>query len=502
MRSHARLLNERYRIDAALGEGAMGTVVRGEDELLRRPVAIKLLRPAFAADEETVARFYAEARAAARIVDPHVVAVHDVVADGITHAIVMELVDGPSLATILSRERKLPEATALRYARDVAHALAAAHARGLLHRDVKPANALRTPDDGIKVTDFGLAKAIEADVALTEPGRLVGSAAYFSPEQAQGLALTPASDLYSLGVVLHQMLTGRLPFDGSSPVAVAVAHVTEPAPSLTTLAREMRPEVARIVQRLLRKEPGARFASASELLEALDALRATPAERRGTWEAATMLGGPVVPPPRPKPRPAIGAAAPRIAAARRRVVEVARRPAAQLAAAIAVLAILLVVGAVGAARARALPLADFRRQPVTRATALLHRLGYPTAVATRADRGVPAGRIVDELPAPGTPVRPGETIRLVASSGPPIVTMPDLTGAALGAATQAMRQLGIRASFAARVSDAPANTVVAEYPSPGTQLRAGTAALVVVSAGPHPRIRYVAPRRGGGDGDD
>ncbi len=285
------LLNGRYRLGSLLGEGAVGVVSRAWDEVLRRDVAVKTLKPAYASDARTVARFYAEARAAARLAHPHAVLVHDIVSDragNARHAIVMEYVAGVSLERVLAREGRVSEARAARYGREIAQALAAAHAGGLLHRDVKPSNVLITQNDGVKVADFGLAKAIVDPGTSTEAGRLIGSASYVSPEQAQGLPLTPASDLYSLGVVLHRLVTGRLPFEGASPIAVAVAHVTAPAPSAAQLAREMSTTLASIVARLLRKNPADRFASATEVASELAALETDAPRAMPAWDAPTV----------------------------------------------------------------------------------------------------------------------------------------------------------------------------------------------------------------------
>jgi serine/threonine protein kinase len=271
------MTSERYRLGALLGEGAVGTVWRAWDEVLQRDVALKLLKPTYAGDERTVARFYREARAAARIGHPNAVLVHDIVAEPERHAIVMEYVAGESLETVLRAEGSVGEARAVRIARQIALALAAAHGCGLLHRDVKPANVLITQGGLVKVADFGLATAIlHADPSTTEAGRLIGSAPYVSPEQAQALPLTAASDLYSLGVVLHRLVTGRLPFGGENPIAIAVAHVTAPAPRESDLAGEMSAPLASVVARLLRKDPAERFGNAFELASALAALETAP----------------------------------------------------------------------------------------------------------------------------------------------------------------------------------------------------------------------------------
>ena len=294
------LLNGRYRLGSLLGEGAVGIVSRAWDDVLHRDIAIKTLKPAYAGDARTVARFYAEARAAARLAHPHAVLVHDIVADRDRHAIVMEYVAGVSLERVLAGEGRVGEARAVRYAREIAQALAAAHAGGLLHRDVKPANLLITQTDSVKVADFGLAKAIVDIGTSTEAGRLIGSASYVSPEQAQGLPLTPATDLYSLGVVLHRLVTGRLPFEGASPIAVAVAHVTAPAPSAAQLAREMSPALATIIARLLQKDPAERFASATELAVALAAIETSAPRGMPAWDAPTVTAARVRAPRAPR----------------------------------------------------------------------------------------------------------------------------------------------------------------------------------------------------------
>lgn len=464
------MLAGRYLLGQTIGEGAMGTVLRAVDELLGRPVAVKLLRAPYAQDPALVERFYGEARAAASIVDPHVVAVHDVVDDGGEHAIVMEHVDGPSLAAVLRRTGRLDEPRAVRYARDVASGLAAAHARGLLHRDIKPANLLLTPDDTIKVTDFGIAKVMTSDVALTLPGRLIGSAAYVSPEQAQERALSAASDLYSLGVVLHELVTGTLPFGATSSVQMAVAHVTEPAPSAAALARVMSPGLAAIVHRLLRKDPAERYATAGELIAALDAL----------------------------PAPGIAAPPPAVARTRARartlgaVFNPYGNPIERGPALLTGAAVLLLLGVLGIGLSAhpepPVTLADLRHTTVAHARSTLASAGLGAAVASRPDTRAQTGTVVAQSPQPGSSVARGTVVHLVASSGPPLVTVPNLAGMQLGQAMLAIKRVAVHTTVAARLSSAQANTVIAQYPSAGTQVRAGSDELVVISTGPQPPI--------------
>src|ERR1700761_7557299 len=285
----------------------MAIVYCGTDLLLRRRVAIKVLRDQFSADDEFIKRFSYEAQAAARLSHPNVVNVYDFGHEGDAYFIVMELVEGETLASILRGERRIPESVAIDYATQIAAGLAFAHRQGLLHRDVKPANILVTGDDVVKLGDFGIARAVaENALGVTQPGMVMGSVAYVSPEQAQGRELDARSDLYSLGVVLYQMVTGRLPFNGETPVAVALKHVSEPAPVLDPFRDGVSPALASIVAKLLQKNPADRFASATELGRALREAREQPSlslgAARGAGDAPTSRFGSVGVPPPPPPR--------------------------------------------------------------------------------------------------------------------------------------------------------------------------------------------------------
>ncbi|MBV9263321.1 MAG: serine/threonine protein kinase, partial [Candidatus Eremiobacteraeota bacterium] len=273
-----RVFNNRYRLDRKLGEGGMATVFCGTDILLRRRVAIKVLREQYAADEEFVRRFYQEAESAAKLSHPNIVNTYDVGRQGDTYFIVMELVDGASLGEIIAADGRLPEPVAIDYAAQIASGLAYAHRQGLLHRDIKPANILVTRDDVVKLSDFGIARAVsQQTMALTKPGLVMGSVYYISPEQAQEHEVHETADLYSLGVVLFQMLTGKLPYTGESPVTVALKHIGDPVPVIDVEASGISPALAAIVNKLLQKKPEHRFASASDLATALREARERPA---------------------------------------------------------------------------------------------------------------------------------------------------------------------------------------------------------------------------------
>src|SRR5438874_740866 len=221
-------LGDRYRLIERIASGGMGTVWRAEDLVLHRPVAVKVLSESLGADAKFVERFRREARAAAGLSHPNVAGIFDYGEDGDTPFMVMELIEGETLAGRLRREGGLPPAEAARIASEIASALQAAHDAGVVHRDVKPANVMLTPRGECKVMDFGIAAAAWA-TPLTATGATIGTASYLSPEQAGGSKATPASDVYALGCVLYEMLTGRPPFTGDNPVAVAAAHIRETA---------------------------------------------------------------------------------------------------------------------------------------------------------------------------------------------------------------------------------------------------------------------------------
>ncbi len=266
----AASLDGQYEIERELGRGGMGIVYLARDVKLDRQVAIKVLPPALAGTAEIRERFLREARTAARLSHPNIVAIHR--ADEIESRVffVMGYIEGESLAERLRRQGALTPAEAVPIIRDVALALAYAHEHGVVHRDVKPENILLDARSGrAMVTDFGIARVAEA-APLTMTGQLLGSVHYMSPEQVSGDRLDGRSDLYSLGVVAFQALSGRLPFVNESASAVLVAHVTKAAPALQTVAPQVPTALARVIDACLAKSPGARYATGTSLARALD----------------------------------------------------------------------------------------------------------------------------------------------------------------------------------------------------------------------------------------
>ena len=326
-----RVLDGRYRLVERLGSGGMGEVWRGHDERLDRPVAVKLVHPEAISDDGTVARFRREARVTARLAGhPNIVILYDYGADGQTVYAVMELVAGRPLNVLLRERGRLPVALAARWGAQVCAGLAAAHAAGVVHRDVKPGNLMvvdaAAADGGtVKVLDFGIAGFHEAALQsrrLTRTGDLFGTPLYMSPEQIQMLSVGAASDLYSFGAVLFQMLTGRPPFQAPDPMPVLRMHLTEPPPDLAGLRPDVPADLAELVAALLAKDPAERPESALWVRDRLLSLR---------LDGSGARSAPTVPPTAPPP-PAAGAApAPTVAPERRRSLERSLEEAERLA---------------------------------------------------------------------------------------------------------------------------------------------------------------------------
>jgi len=284
------LLNARFRLEEQIGSGGMSTVYRAYDTTLERWVAIKLMHRDISDDADQLERFRREARAVARLNHPHVVTVIDFGEDDGRPYIVLEFVEGETLKQRIRRMGRLPVGEAVAYAIEIGRALSAAHAERLVHRDVKPQNVLIDQEGRAKVTDFGIARSLEAH-GLTATGRVLGTTDYVSPEQALGHEVTVQSDVYSLGVVLYEMLIGEPPFKAESQVAVAMKHVQQPMPDVQRLRPDVSSALAAVVDRAAAKELQNRYAGADDLVHDLEQVLAIEAARAGvtTGEATAVL---------------------------------------------------------------------------------------------------------------------------------------------------------------------------------------------------------------------
>ena len=287
------LIADRYELEELVGTGGMSTVFRAHDLQLERRVAIKILHEHYAEDPEYLERFRREARAVARLSHPNIVTVIDRGDDDGRQYIVFENVEGENLKELIVRSGPLPVRQALELVLAVADGLAFAHEQGLVHRDVKPQNVLLSREGEIKVTDFGIARSLHVDHGMTQTGTVLGTGEYLAPEQASGKPVSPATDVYSLGVVLWELLAGDVPFTGDNFVAVALRHVNEPPPSLRQRRPDVSPRLDAAVERALAKDPARRFPTMAAFAEELRACLAEPEQPPVDDLALTLVTPPV-----------------------------------------------------------------------------------------------------------------------------------------------------------------------------------------------------------------
>lgn len=474
------ILNNRYRLDAVVGEGGMAVVYRGYDLLLRRQVAVKILRPDHAADPSFVHRFYDEARAAARLSHPNIVTTYDVGEVQGSHYIVEEYVPGETLAALLARQGRLPESVAVRYAVQICLALAAAHRADLLHRDVKPSNILITHDDVVRVTDFGIARAVTAGT-LSHADTVMGSVPYCSPEQLLGAALGPASDLYSLGVVLFEMLTGRRPYVAETALGVAMGHLNAAVPDPTTYGITVTPALRDIVMKLLEKDPAARFQSAGEALAAL--------RRCSRDEHRPDNGVPEDPTQTAVLRRRAGAVhedRPRHAVLLEPRWNLHRATVLGASLVVAFVA-LFAIFAVREGTSRKLVVPDVAGKSQLDALTALHDVGIEdVTLVTRPDPDVAAGLADGTQPPAGSPVQPRERVTMYVSTGPAAIVIPDVSGEDVKTASQTLGALGLRSRTGPGVHSATVQPglVARTDPVGGSTLTKGDTVILLPSLGP------------------
>lgn len=269
--SERNVLAGRYELIEKIGDGGMAIVYKAKDRLLKRFIAVKILKPEFVQDIKFVENFRKESHAAASLSHPNIVSIYDVGQEGNINYIVMELVSGKTLNELIKEETPMDYRKAADIAKQVAAGLSAAHKKGIVHRDVKPHNILMTEDGIAKITDFGIAKAV-TNTTIVDSGKdnVMGSVHYFSPEQAKGANVDEKSDIYSLGIVLYEMLTGKVPFDGDNPVTIALMQINEPVTPPSVFNHNVPPGLERIVMKAVEKQPKNRFDSADEMIDALD----------------------------------------------------------------------------------------------------------------------------------------------------------------------------------------------------------------------------------------
>jgi serine/threonine-protein kinase len=481
----SRTLADRYELLSHIARGGMADVYEARDTLLGRRVAVKVLHSQFSSDEAFVKRFRREAQAAANLSHPNIVGIYDWGQEGSTYFIVMELVEGRSLRDVLRDDGPLLPRRAVEISAEVAAALSVAHRSGLVHRDIKPGNMLLAADGTVKVTDFGIARAWDDSSELTKTGAVIGTATYFSPEQAQGAPADERSDIYALGVVMYEMLAGRPPFSGESPVAVAYQHVSSLAAQPSLDNPDVPPDLDRIVMRSLDKNPDLRYQTADDLRhELLLFLRGEALATVPSGDAPTQVMSPSpVPPPTATPDEIYRQVAP------------PEPSSSQLPFIITTFALVVALGVGIFLLLRALapgtPTEILIDVPtvagMTQAEALLElqRLGFNVIPEPSASDTVEEGRVIGTKPAAGEKAEDGAFIIVYVSLGAEAFPVPPLVGQDLARATELIEKAGLVLGTVEQVPDeeAPAGAVVSQDPPAGQEAASGTAVNLVVSTG-------------------
>jgi eukaryotic-like serine/threonine-protein kinase len=535
------LVDSRYLILRRIGSGGMADVYCAEDTHLGRQVALKVLHRRFAQDQEFVERFRREASAAAGLQHPNVVGVFDRGRHDGTYYIAMEHLPGRTLKEIVTTEAPLEQARVVDIGMQILQAAGFAHRHGVIHRDFKPHNVIMDDNGAVKVTDFGIARAGASE--MTETGSIMGTAQYLSPEQAQGHAVTAASDLYSIGVMLYEMLAGRLPFEGDSAVSVALKHLSEPPPPISQFRPDVSPALESVVMAALAKDPAHRWQSADDFAEGLQAAGTQLAHGVTAQDTAafapvpvpvTEVPPPVLPPPPGEPEHEGGRRWPWFAIGLFTVALVG-------------FLIYLAVAGLTAADTKEVPrvvgkqllqarqileregfeveesrvrsqapfdqVVDQDPNPAEEAdegsTVVLEVSGGPGTVRVPTVRGLPQAVAIEALdkrdlkatvdrrpsetiekgiairtvPAAGEEVERGERVQLFVSSGPEQVDVPDVTGLSRDSAEDLLSEAGLEVAVEQRESEEPEDDVISQDPAAGTEVDRGSTVTIAVSTG-------------------
>jgi beta-lactam-binding protein with PASTA domain/predicted Ser/Thr protein kinase len=491
------LFDGRYRVQRKLGAGGMADVYLAEDQELGRRVAIKILNGRHANDDQFIERFRREAKNAAALNHPNIVSIYDRGEAEDTYYIAMEFLDGRTLKELIIGRGAAPINVAIEYARQILSALRFAHRHGIVHRDIKPHNVLVDGEGRVKVTDFGIARAGTSQ--MTEAGSIVGTAQYLSPEQARGAEVDPRSDLYSLGVVLYELLTGKTPFDGETPVEIAMKHLSNAPKPPSKLRPEVPPELDMVVLRALAKNPDDRYQSADEMEADLERVARGARVSAATVDTATQV----------LRRPATAVAAAEAATAATMIAtppstgthsapppvavdeeeyeeEGGRRPLWPWLVAIGFVIAAVIAGFFvwhELSGAPQVAVKSYVGLPQAQAEQQIRNAQLVPAVKKVANETVPNGKVFKQDPSAGTKIDKGGTVTILVSTGPPKVTVPDVKGEQWSVAQQTLANLGLKPKKFI-VGGKTKGQVTATVPSAGTSVPKGSTVRVNVSSGP------------------
>jgi eukaryotic-like serine/threonine-protein kinase len=480
------LIDGRYRVLKRIGSGGMADVYCAEDSHLGRHIAIKVLHRRFAQDQEFVERFRREAKSAAGLNHPNVVGVFDRGEHEGTYYIAMELLDGRTLKEMVGSEAPLPQERVIDLGLQILQAAGFAHSHGVIHRDFKPHNVIVDQQGHAKVTDFGIARAGASE--MTETGSIMGTAQYLSPEQAQGHAVTATSDIYSIGVMLYEMLAGRLPFEGDSAVAVALKHLSEPPAPISQWRPDVHPALEAVVMAALAKDPAQRWQSAEDLAAGLEAARTQiEAGPNGGQDTAAFAAIPVPAADETAPTQLAETTHPPVVAPVEEPRRERRHPWWWYAIGALVLALVgvllyLILSGVLATEQREVPRVTGKQ--LVEARALMERAGFEIQTE-RVQSSQPFDQVVDQDPNGGEEADEGSTVTLEVSGGPGDVLVPAVERLTEVQAVRTLHKAGLEVTTDPEFSDTVKKGIaIRTVPPEGREVTKGTRVRLLVSQGP------------------
>jgi len=459
------LIKNRYRIIELLGEGGMAFVFKAKDEQLERFVAIKTLKPSYLENENFVTRFKREAQTAANLNHPNIVQIFDWGVEENEPYFVMEFIEGTTLSTVISKNKKIKINDVLHIGAQVSSALQAAHESNLVHRDIKPGNIMITPNGRIKVTDFGIVSIQNEDSDMTKSGTILGTANYISPEQAQGSSVSSKSDLYSLGIVMYEMLSGRTPFIGETPISIATQHLTEKPRPLIEFVEKIPSGIDKIILKLLNKKPESRFKSAEDLRAALIQQKSY-LQMNETKENLINLTNPKV--------------------------------RLRLTLPVLIMSLLLIVGSLNVLRnifnnlpvdggaPSLIEIPDLTGSLQSQALNDLQNAGFQVAIENEADPNVPEGFVIKTQPSANTITNPDTLVTIIVSVGPEAFPVPYILDLEVARGRYVITESGFEIGQILEVNDdnTPRGFIISQNPIAGTKLGPRSKIDIVVSTGP------------------